>query len=137
MSRAQEYLERYKRARTRIKVLAAELVRLELDRQGISKAGDVPTRAGKSDNTGGLASMIVDKQREIEALQYEAVADRQEVVKTISRLDDVRSIELLNLRYIELMKWEDVSVTMGYDLRYTYKLHDIALEQVEEVLNAF
>ncbi len=43
---------------------------------------------------------------------------------------------LLELRYLEGKTWEEVAETMGYELRWIYRLHGRALKEADrELLN--
>ena len=46
-------------------------------------------------------------------------------------LDDPNERLLLKLRYVEMLKWDDVAKRMGYTRRYTVKMHLRALEHVK------
>lgn len=135
MDRAREILNRYQLAQKKIKMLEAELQRLQLERQGADMGDGVPTDGNRSDRTGRLAAMIVDMETEVAELRADAIEDRAEVVRLISRLNDPRFVELLNLRYVMLLDWDGIAITMGYNIRYVFKLHAQALEAVDRELD--
>ncbi len=49
---------------------------------------------------------------------------------------DENSKMFLELRYVALMKWEDISVAAGYDLRWVYRIHKKAIKEFEKPLKA-
>lgn len=49
-------------------------------------------------------------------------------IRMIERLDDPRYIQLLTLRYIDCLRFEEIAVKMVYSWQYTLRLHGQALE---------
>lgn len=48
--------------------------------------------------------------------------------KQIESLDDPRYVELLTLRYIRDLTWEEIAEAMTYEVRHVYRLHGEALQ---------
>ena len=68
---------------------------------------------------------------EIEAEIERLRAYMQEVRSVLDFLPDTREKEILELRYLNGMKWEDISRRMLIDSRHLRRLHDAALEHVQ------
>lgn len=57
---------------------------------------------------------------------------KREILSVIVQVEDIRSKQLLTLRYLENKTWDDVSEIMNYDLRWIHrKLHPQALRDAE------
>lgn len=74
-------------------------------------------------------------------LEYDIVADidrfvdlKKEIMDTISQVKDPCYQLLLEMRYISNKGWDEISVVIGYDKRYTMKLHGRALKLIDEIL---
>ena len=72
---------------------------------------------------------IIDLENEINADIDDLVALKHEIVKVIKSVPNLEYQTLLELRYLCFKSWEQIAVMLGYDLRYTHKLHNRALEE--------
>lgn len=52
------------------------------------------------------------------------------IVKNIDMVDDWRMREVLILRYVYDLRWDEVVRLMGYDVRWVYRLHHMALKRI-------
>ena len=71
---------------------------------------------------------IVDLQNEINADIDNLVDMKRELRKTIESIPNVDYRTVLELRYLNFRKWEEIAVTMGYRLRNVHYIHDKAIE---------
>lgn len=67
----------------------------------------------------------IDRRAAVLRAQYETACEMIEGVQ------DAAGRELLELRYLRGMRWEDIGRRMGYELRQTYRLHGRALQEVQ------
>ena len=77
---------------------------------------------------------IIELQEEIKNDMIVLVNLKREimdVIKAVSRLE-LRTI--LEKRYLSFISWERISVELGYSIQHTYRLHDMALKEVDEIL---
>ena len=56
---------------------------------------------------------------------------KADICKAIDAVEDIRYRRLLELRYRNYESWEQIAVDMGYDIRWVYRLHGEALNQVK------
>lgn len=79
-----------------------------------------------------------DRLAEIESLIDEKVdllADtRQEIINTISRLDDSRYRQILTGRYIGCWTWEKIALEIHYSYPQTVRLHGFALRAIDHLI---
>lgn len=79
------------------------------------------------------AIKLADKAMKWKMAALDALHIRQEVFQTIDQMDGVKA-DLLKYRYIDLMAWEEICVTIKYSWRQTHRMHAEALEEIEEII---
>jgi DNA-directed RNA polymerase specialized sigma24 family protein len=75
---------------------------------------------------------IITLQNEINADIDQLVDLKISIRKTIESLPDVEDRTVLNLRYVRLLKWQEIADTMAYSLRRVHNFHDRAIAFLEE-----
>lgn len=63
----------------------------------------------------------------------ELYAIKNEVKDLIDRVEDDRLREILLLRYVSMMAWEEIAVTMSYSYMHVCRLHGDALVVADEI----
>lgn len=84
-------------------------------------------RGGGRGGAQGAISKIVDLETEINAEIDKLVEKRKEIEGIIRMVEDSTLRTLLEYRYINGKKWEEIALMMGYDYRYILKIHGKAL----------
>lgn len=98
------------------------------------------------DRTGSLLAQIEEAEAEARAAQQEATAARRDLETAIKKISGPRWAdrrEVLRLRYVDGLRWPDVSERMYGDeadfwdrpeafLRRVYKLHSSALQELSK-----
>ena len=74
---------------------------------------------------------MIDLEYEINADIDRLVDLKREIANLIDRIGDPSYRLLLEMRYLGGNTWEDISIRMGYDLRWVYRLHGKALIEFE------
>lgn len=133
---AKNYLRQYQEAKGDIANKKAKLAELEELVGNISsgESSDGIRTSAISDKTGESAVKIADMKEEINRDIMKLVDILEEVESIINQLENGTYRRLLCLRYIEGLSWEKVAVGIHHDVRWTYKLHGRALQQVEKIL---
>jgi len=84
-------------------------------------------------------SDIIDKMIDLEAEindDIDCLVDlKREIMTVIKRVENPEHQTLLELRYLCFKPWEQIAVAMTYNLRHVFKLHDAALQKVENTLS--
>ena len=80
------------------------------------------------------AIKLADKAMKWKEATLDALHIRQEVFEVIDQIDGVKA-DLLKYRYLDLMQWEEICVTIKYAWAQTHRLHAEALEDVERIIN--
>ena len=85
----------------------------------------------------GTAKFIspVEKIAEIEHTLSDQLDEvqraRNSVEVAISSVEDERLREVLALRYLRNMKWEQIASAIGYERRQVGRIHDMAIKKVK------
>lgn len=90
---------------------------------------DVPSGVRNARRMEDIVMKIMDLENEINADIDSLIALKREIVSAIKAVPNLEYQTLLELRYLCFKPWEQIAVEMGYDLRYTHKLHKRALEE--------
>ena len=80
----------------------------------------------------GIICKIIDLQNEINSDIDQLVDLKIAIRQIIESLPDMEGRTVLNLRYVRLLKWQEVADTMGYSLRRVHNFHDRAIAFLEE-----
>jgi DNA-directed RNA polymerase specialized sigma subunit len=57
-----------------------------------------------------------------------------DAARTIEKIGDEKMRQVLSLRYLSGLRWEEISNKIGYTLRQTFRLHGRALAAAGRVL---
>ena len=123
-----EYLKSYRRAIKREQDILDDIQRLRLDKMFPSVVNDgMPHGISHSDLSDYAA--ILDEQIDLlKEERLEKVRCYQKIERQISQMENEDEQEVLRLRYILGMKWEEVDVKMGYSWKQTHRIHSSALK---------
>lgn len=122
-----EYLRSYRRAVKREKDILDEIQRLRSDKMFPSIANDgMPKGGSQSDLSDYIA--ILDEQIELlKAERLEKARCYQKIERQIKQMENEDEQEVLRLRYITGLKWEEVAVRMSYSWKHIHRIHSSAL----------
>lgn len=127
---AKEYLLQYKNLDTCISAKSEQLERFKelatkvSPSQGNGGSGDV------SDRVGATVAKICDAEAEINDMINQLVDLKREIENAIAKVPDATHRQILELRYLNQKKWENIAVELHTDLRWIYRLHGRALQQL-------
>lgn len=126
-----EYLKSYRRAIKREQDILDEIQRLRLDKMFPSVVNDgMPHGSSHSDLSDYVA--ILDEQIDLlKEERLEKVRCYQKIERQISQMENEDEQEVLRLRYIKGLKWEEVALKMSYSYRRTLDIHGKALLSFE------
>lgn len=90
----------------------------------------MPHGSGVSDTVGFAVSKAADLAAKIDR-EIDKLADlRREIEAAIRTVDDRVLYELLEYRYLDCMRWEEVAEAMSRDIRWIFRLHRKALSKL-------
>lgn len=133
---AKEYLKLYRDAVRAVDVLQEEYekqteqidsIRSALGGDGLPRSGEVSKRVENQ------AIKLAEKAEQLLEAQSEALAIRQEIFRTVRRVQGEPG-DVLRERYINLRHWTEIAEILGYTERQCFNLHNKGLEAVEEII---
>lgn len=83
-------------------------------------------RGGNFDWTDAV-SRLIEMDNAINGEIMELCRLKREINATIEAVEDMRYRRVLELRYRNYMRWEDIAEEMGYEVRHVTRLHGEAL----------
>ena len=115
------------------KRLQREQMKLEKLRASIeyrSPAFDGMGGHGSGDRLSEAVASIVERSQRVDELAAEYAKKYEEVEKCIRAVEDDALEEVLELRYLQYMKWEEIANAMHYTERRVLQLHGLALHKI-------
>jgi hypothetical protein len=89
-----------------------------------------PKGSSNENRTEYCIQKIWELEREINADIDVLIDLKREIAGVLNKVPTVQYRILLEHRYLSCMTWEDIAKTMGYDLRWIYRMHGTALQEV-------
>jgi DNA-directed RNA polymerase specialized sigma24 family protein len=129
---AKEYLSRLRSIELRLMAEANEIEALSDMATHITSAinsDGIHTTGATSDKLGNCVSRLVDLQRDIDSdvLMLEKV--RGEIIASLDNVPNDKYRELLRMRYVGHMTFEEIAIAMDMSKRWIIKLHGRALQE--------
>lgn len=126
--RKKVYLKRYGTALKVEEALNEEIRQLRLDRMFPAFQQDgMPRGSGGCGDLSGYVAKVDELMQELKIQMEVRLQIRREINKRIESIPDEIEKLVLRLRYIHMLKWEEIAIRMGYTYRYVLKIHGQAL----------
>lgn len=126
-----EFLNQYLNAEKEIGIKLDQIARLrELSTKITQTLTPDKVKSNSENRLESSVSKIVDIEREIGASIDQLVRTRLQVESVINSVPNVNQRNVLRLRYISGMKWEQIAVKLNYDYRWVLRLHGKALNKI-------
>lgn len=132
---AKEYLGRLRSLELRLLSSANEIENLTNIATHITSAinsDGIHTTGTTSDKLGDCVAKIVDLQHEIDADMRNLEEVRKEIIDSLDNVSNGKHRELLRMRYVSHMTFEEIAVAMDMSWRWIIKLHGRALQEFSE-----
>lgn len=105
----------------KLRELAASVPAPDLSKERVQTSGTV-------DRIGNTVALIVDLEAEIQADINRYVKVKKDIRRVINAVTDQKLKLVLQERYLNFKKWEQIAVDMNYTMRRITQLHGEALE---------
>lgn len=115
------------------KRLQREQMKLEKLRAAVeyrSPAFDGIGCSGDGNTIGRAVESILERAEHVNELAAVYTAKYEEIERTIRSVGDEVLEEVLELRYLQYMKWEEIAQCLNYTVRHTTRLHGLALKKM-------
>ncbi len=132
---AKEYLGRLRSLELRLLANANEIENLTNIATHITSAinsDGIHTTGTTSDKLGNCVARIVDLRNEIDADIESLENVRKEIIDSIENVQTTKHRELLRMRYVGHMTFEEIAVEMDMSWRHIVRLHGYALKEFAE-----
>lgn len=129
---AKEYLSQAYRLDQRINSKIEQVASLnDLATKCTSTLTGMPRNPNRASSTmADAVGKIIDLQNEINHDIDRLVDLKREIVTVIKAIENPEYQTLLEKRYLCFLTWEKIAVDMGYDLRWLYRIHKRALDEI-------
>ena len=97
---------------------------------------NVPKGSGNRNDFSDYAAEVEGLLDKLMRRQREAVQAYREIEDKIEQLGDEREKEVLRLRYLRNLSWEEIAKAIGYELTNTYHIHGLALRHFPLILKS-
>ena len=101
------------------------------DSIGSTMSGVKVQSSQNNDKIGDATAMLLDLLSEYTQEVVRALYLKNEIKNIIDRVERDEYRQLLELRYISLLRWEDIADTMHFSLRWVYISHKRAIKYIE------
>lgn len=128
-----EFLKRYQKAVKREQDILDEIQRLRADKMFPSVCNDGMPRGSSQTDLSDYVAEIDAAIEDLKEERLEKIKIYREIEMRIRCMKDEDEQEVLRMRYIKGMKWEDIAAKMNYSYSGTLKLHGRALANIEIV----
>lgn len=125
-----EYLRGYLRAYQKAQHIGADIARLRM-RYAYPSAiqySDMPAGAGGPRDLSDYMAKVDKLERDLSRQMDECIRIEVQIRRDIDMLEDEREREILRLKYIDGMTWEQVARSIPCDVRTATRAHGRALE---------
>ena len=79
---------------------------------------------------------IIDLESEIDR-DIDALVDlKREIMRVVTSIESAEYRTILEMRYLQFKKWEQIALQMSTDLRWVYRMHGRALNEVQKIINS-
>lgn len=129
-----EYLSQIELFDEKIKQKKSELHDLKLiatSTGGMNYDADRVQTSPTGDTLVNKVAKYVDLEAEIEREMHDFMVLKHRIINEIHELQDVRFVNLLFKRYVELKGFEKIAVEMDYNYDYVRELHALAINAFE------
>lgn len=126
-----EFLRKYRRAVRREQEILDEIQKLRADKMFPSVCNDGMPRGSSQTDLSDYMAEIDAAIEDLKKERLEKIKIYREIEMRIRCMKDEDEQEVLRMRYIKGMKWEEVAEKMKYSYRGVLKIHGRALENFE------
>lgn len=96
---------------------------------------DMPKNPNRGDSRmADSVIKIIDLQDEINCDINKLVELKREIMGVIKAVSNMEYQTLLEKRYLCFIAWEQIAVDMNYSMQYTFRIHERALKEIDQLL---
>lgn len=109
----------------------------ELATKCTTTLSDMPKNPNRGDSRmADSVIKIIDLQDEINSDINKLVELKREIMGVIKAVPNMEYQTLLEKRYLCFITWEQIAVDMNYSMQYTFRIHERALKEIDQLLQS-
>ena len=134
--KAKEYLQQYEDLKIQIELKESQRISLlnTLVKAGVDYT-NINVQTSLSDRLAEIIAKAVELHEQIVNDQIRLFELQSEIEGVINKVPKSRLKLLLQYRYIDLKKWDEIAYKMYFSVRRLTQLHKNALDEVEKILS--
>jgi len=138
MLSAVEYLNQIQEAKVRVRKLKARILNLEamVTDDAYHLNGPIGKGQVDRDKTGTLIAEKCDAERELEEAEKASADILDEVGLVITQIDNQDAQNVIRMRYVNGMKYEDIATEMMFSVPRIYQLRRTGIKEVESIIRS-
>lgn len=127
---AKDYLKDIRKLDLEIQTLQEQISLLRKNAEGLRamELSDMP-KGGKGKDLSDYVAEIADLQTVCVQHVSELIMKKQEAIERIMSVDGSELRNVLLLRYIQCLEWDEIADRLQYNLRTIFRLHGEALKE--------
>ncbi len=135
MLSAVEYLNQIQEAKVRVRKLKARILNLEamVTDDAYHLNGPIGKGQVDRDKTGTLIAAKCDAEQELAEADRAAAQILDEVGMAISRIENPDAQDVIKMRYVDGMKYDEIASEKKYSVQRIYQLRRSGIEEVERM----
>lgn len=122
-----EYLNQYQKSVRREKYILDEIQRLRADKMFPSVVNDGMPKGNKSSDLSDFMVLLDEEIEKLKNERLEKVKRYSDISRKIKAMENDNEKEVLTLRYINGLKWEEICIRMNYSWKQIHRIHSSAL----------
>lgn len=126
-----EYLKSYIPLKNRTKRLEEEIAELRLSKMCPRIVNDGMPHGTDISDLSNYAAAFDRLERELVKARYDRITRYTEIFRKIEMMEDETEKDLLTLKYLRGMHWEEICVELSYEWTWVHKLHRDALQHFQ------
>lgn len=131
---AKEYLNDIRKLDNEIQTLKEQIDRLRQDAEGVRamELTDMP-KGGKTRDMGDAVADVVDLQMLCAEYISDLVRRKSDAMACISKIEGSELRNVLFLRYMQCLEWDEIIDRLHYSRRTVFHLHGEALQEFSKL----
>lgn len=126
-----EYLRSYRKAVRREQEILDEIQQLRMDKMFPSVVNDGMPKGSKQSDLSEYIAKVDELIQKLKNERFKKIKLMDDILYSISVLDDDDEKSVLRLRYIKGVRWEDICVAIDYSWKQTHRIHSRALKNLQ------
>ena len=126
-----EYLRSYQKAVRREQEILDEIQQLRMDKMFPSVVNDGMPKGSKQSDLSEYVAKVDELIQKLKNERFKKIKLMDDILYSISVLEDDDEKSVLRLRYIKGVRWEDICVAIDYSWKQTHRIHSRALKNLQ------